>query len=240
MQVSFGAGLVAFTPPGANPTPVVCGVLQDVTLKASTALKKLYGQNKYPVATAEGEGSISGTVKFAQMYGSFIKNALNGAIATGMTIGAINEAAVVPTTPFQVTVANSVTFVADLSVYDFTAAKPLTRVASAPSTGQYSVAAGVYTFAAADVTHAMGINYTYTSTSGQTVSITNQLMGAANTFTASLFNNYGGLNSGLKLWAVTLGGIDFALKNTDFTMQDMAFEGQADSLGRVVDLYTQE
>lgn len=240
MQVSFGAGLVAFTPAGANPTPIVCGVLQDVTLKASRSLKKLYGQNQWPVSVADAEGSLSGTAKFAQFYGTFIKQALSGSIATGQTIGAINEAGVVPATPFQVTTTNSANWIADLSVYDYTANKPLTRVASSPATGQYSVAAGVYTFAAADTAHAVGINYTYSATTGQTVSVTNQLMGTATTFTAALFNNYNGQNSGVKLWSVALAGLDFALKNTDFEMQNLQFEGFSDGSGRVIDLYTAE
>jgi hypothetical protein len=240
MQVSFGAGLVAFTPPGANPTPIVCGVLQDVSLKASKTLKKLYGQKQFPVSVAEGEGSITGTAKFAQLYGSFLKNALGGSMASGQTIGSINEAAVIPATPFIITVVNSATWVADFSVYDYTAGKPLTRVASGPSAGQYSVAAGAYTFAVADTGHAVGINYSYTATTGQTVSVTNALMGTANTYTAVLFNNYNGQNSGVKLWAVALAGIDFALKNTDFTLQNLMFEGFADSIDRVIDVYTAE
>jgi hypothetical protein len=240
MQVSFGAGLLAFTPPGANPTPVVCGVLQDVSLKATKTLKKLYGQKQWPAAVAEGEGSITGTAKFAQIYGSFLKNALNGSISTGQTIGAINEAATIPGTPYTVTVVNSATWVADFSVYDYTASKPMTLVASGPAAGQYSVSAGVYTFAAADTGHSVGINYSYTSTGGQTVKVTNALMGAASTFTAALFNNYNGLNSGVKLYAVALAGIDFAIKNTDFTIQNLQFEGFADSLDRVIDTYTAE
>lgn len=239
-QISFGAGLLAFTPPGATPTPIVCGVLQDVTLKTSKTLKKLYGQNQFPVSVAEGEGSLTGNAKFAQMYGSFIKNALNGTIAIGQTLGMINETASIPTTPFTVTVTKSATWVADLSVYDFTAGVSMTRVAAVAAAGQYSVASGVYTFNTSDSGHTIGINYTYTAATGQTVSVTNALMGAASTFTAVLFNTYNGQSSGIKLWAVALAGLDFALKNTDFTMQDMNFEGFADASGRVIDLYTAE
>ena len=87
---------------------------------------------------------------------------------------------------------------------------------------------------------AVGINYTYTAIAGQTVSVTNALMGTASTFTAVLFNNYNGQNSGVKLWSVALAGLDFALKNTDFTMQNLAFEGFADASDRVIDIYTAE
>lgn len=240
-QISFGAGLVAFTPSGSNPSPVICGVLQDVSLKTTASLKKLYGQNRFPAAVAEAEAEVSGTAKYAQFYGSLIKQAITGStIATGQVLAAIGEQGTVPATPYQITVTNSGTFLADLGVYDLTASKPMTRVASAPATGQYSVAAGVYTFAAADTTHVMSFNYTYSAVTGQTVSVLNSLMGAANTFTAALFNNYGGQSSGIKLWSVIIPGLDFALKNNDFTMLSMSFEAMADSLNRVMDIYTSE
>jgi len=41
---------------------------------------------------------------------------------------------------------------------------PLTKAASAPAAGQYSVAAGVYTFNSADANKAVLISYTYTIT----------------------------------------------------------------------------
>jgi hypothetical protein len=240
MQYSFGAGLLAFTPSGSNPTPVWCGVLQDVSLKVTSAQKELFGQNRGAVAVADAELSIGGTAKFAQLSGSLIKQAINGSIATGQILPVLMEAGTIPGSPYQVTVTNSATWSADLGVYDYTVSKFLTRVASAPATGQYSVAAGVYTFAAADTTHAVGINYSYTATTGFTVSLTNQLMGAANTFTALLLNSYGSQSSGFKLWAVSIAGIDFALKNTDFTMQDLPFKAYADSSNRLIDVYTAE
>lgn len=237
MQILFGSGLVAFTPPGSNPTPIVCGVLQDVSVKVSASQKQLFGQNQFPVAVADTERKLDCSAKFAQIYGSFIKNALNGSITSGQTIGAINEQATIAGT---VTVVNSATFVADFSVYDYTAGKPMTRVASAPASGQYSVSAGVYTFNAADAGHVAGFNYSYTTTSGQTVSVTNTLMGAANTFTAALFNSFNGQNFGMKLYAITLAGLDFAFKNNDFALQNLGFQGYADTQNRVIDIYTGE
>ncbi len=225
------------SPTGA---PVTCGVLQDVTLKMSQDQAELFGQNKFAVAVADAKASISGTAKFAQYYGSLIKAALNGSLATGQIIGAINESGTIGTTPYQITVTNSANFSADLGVYDYTASKFLSRVASGPTTGQYTVSAGVYTFAAADTTHVLGISYSYTSTGGFTVSVANQLMGAAGTYTLTLFNNYNSLNNGIKLNAVALGGIDFAFKNTDFTMFDMPFRAYADSSGNVSSLYSAE
>ena len=117
---------------------------------------------------------------------------------------------------------------------------PMTRVASAPATGQYSVAAGVYTFAAADTGHNVAIRYSYTSAStGQTIAYTNQAMGSGVTFTLSAFNSYGGQNSGWRLWAATIPKLSLAFKNGDYVEKDIDFEGFADSSGRVIDFYTE-
>src|SRR5581483_11374955 len=71
--------------------------------------------------------------------------------------------AAIPATPYQITptVPSSGTWLADLGVVDING-NPYTRVASAPATGQYSVAAGVYTFAAADTGKTVYINFRYT------------------------------------------------------------------------------
>lgn len=71
------------------------------------------------------------------------------------------EAAVVPATPFQITAAAAMgPWAADGGV-TYANGTPLAKVASAPSVGQYSVASGVYTFAAADVGASMLINYSF-------------------------------------------------------------------------------
>lgn len=241
MQVNFGTGILAFIPTGANPTPVICGVLQEIALKTKQSEVKLYGQFKFPVDIAEGEGDVSGTAKCAQIYGAFFKQALSGStIATGQKLGAIGEIGVVPTTPFTVTVVNAATWDADLSVYDATAGKPMTRVASAPTTGQYAVTAGAYLFAAADVAHVMQLNYSYTATTGQTVSLTNGLMGQANAFTLMMFQTYAAKGFGAKAFNVRIPGIDLALKNNAFMMTSLDFSCAADASGNVIEFYSAE
>lgn len=70
------------------------------------------------------------------------------------------EANTVPAAgPFTRTVAHASEWVLDQGVKK--AGVPMTAVASAPATGQYSVAAGVYTFAAADANAAILISYRY-------------------------------------------------------------------------------
>jgi hypothetical protein len=242
MQYGFGTGLLEFTPPGSNPTPVQCGVLQDVSIDVDQTLKELYGQYKSPVDIALAELKISGKAKFAQIFGAILSNILNGAaLGTGSTAGSINEVGTVPGSgPYTVTVANSATFVEDLGVVDATTGLRMTRVASGPTTGQYSVAAGVYTFAAADTAHVVWISYSYTTAAGKTVTYSNQLMGAATTFTLTLFNTYRSGNYGCKLYAVVFPKLSIALKNNDHTMQNLDFSAFANSAQKVIDEYTSE
>lgn len=61
--------------------------------------------------------------------------------------------------PYTITVTHSAAFVEDLGVTK--GGTPMVKVASAPAAGQYSVAAGVYTFNAADHGAAVVISYRY-------------------------------------------------------------------------------
>lgn len=72
------------------------------------------------------------------------------------------EAAVVPATPYQVTaLAPFGAWASDRGVAYAASGSQLTVVASSPTVGQYSVSAGLYTFAAADVGASLLISYGY-------------------------------------------------------------------------------
>jgi len=71
----------------------------------------------------------------------------------------VTETQTIPaSTPWRVTVSKSTMFSCDQQV-SFAGGAALTRVTGAPTAGQYSVAAGVYTFAAADAGKAVTIGY---------------------------------------------------------------------------------
>lgn len=242
MQYGFGVGILSLIPSGSNPTPLQCGVLKDVTLDlVPGATKQLRGQYKFPVAIAEGEASVTGKAAFARLFNNLINSVMAGSQTTGMTVGAINEVGTVPSSgPYTVSVAQAATFVENLSVIDATTGLELTRVASGPATGQYSVTAGVYTFAAADAGHTVWLSYSYTSTSGYTSTVSNTLMGAGNTFALTLYNQYGSKYSGWKLPAVVAPKLSTGFKGADFTEQNVDFEAYADSGGKVLYYYSSE
>ena len=116
----------------------------------------------------------------------------------------------------------------------------MTRVASSPATGQYSAAAGVYTFAAADTTNKVQISYSYTSATANTVTLTNQLMGSGTTYQISLWNTYKSKNVGVKLYAATLGKYSFSMPNEDFSEESLDFMGFSDANNDVISVYTTE
>lgn len=241
-QYNFGLGGLYLVD---NETPnqaTQVGVLKDVTLDISFDTKELRGSYTFPVDIAKAAGKIEGKAKFAQISGRLINEIIQGTLTAGATvIGSNNEAGTVPgSSAYTITVSNSATWATDLGVYDVTSSKFLSRVTSSPSTGQYSVAAGVYTFAAADASHSVQISYSYTSATGNTVTLTNNLMGSGTTYVVHLYNTYKGKNVGVKLFAVTLGKYSFAMKNEDFTDEDLDFMGFADGSGNVISLYTTE
>jgi hypothetical protein len=158
-----------------------------------------------------------------------------------MNLASINELGTVPASgPYTVSVTNAATFIENLSVIDATTGLEMTRVASAPATGQYAVTAGVYTFAAADASHVVWLSYSYSSTSGYTVTVSNALMGAGSTFSLVAYNQYESKYMGLKFPAIKAPKLSLAMKMADFTMQNVDFEAYADSTGKVAYLYSSE
>ena len=242
MHCVFGTGLLVLTPAGGLPQRV--GTLKDISLEISSSTKELKGDKMFAVDVARSGGKVSGKAKSGQISGGLIAAALNSTAATGSVIGVSDEVATIPATPIKVTVSQAPTQQQDdLGVVDLSTGAPMTRVTSAPATGQYSVdtTKGEYTFAAADTGKSVAISYSYKSTTvGKTISLTNQAMGAGSTFSLVLFNTYRGKNMGVKCYAVTLPKLGLAFKNEDYAEKDIDFECFADAAGRVVDLYTAE
>jgi len=235
-QYSFGSGTLIGVNTTANSTPVNFGGLQDVTLDFSFNLKELHGQYQFPLAVGRGTGKITGQAKFAQVNGLILNSLFFGLSSTvGQLQTAFHEAGTVPGTPYQITVANAATFVTDYGVINSLTGIPLTKVASAPTTGQYSVSnVGVYTFAAADTTLAMLISYTYTtSASGNKTIISNQLLGTAPTFKIALYETYNSKALTIELNQCIAAKLNFATKLEDFTIPGFDFSAFADASGNL-------
>jgi hypothetical protein len=246
MQNVFGSGVLIGTPLTdytgaviANPTPVQFGVAQEIGLDVSFDTKMLYGQNQFPVAVGRGKGKITGKVKAAQVNGALFNSIMFG---QGLTSGIIADVydvvgAAIPGTPYQITptVPSSGTWTFDLGVRDSNGV-PMTRVASGPATGQYSVAAGVYTFAAADTTKVVYINfqYTATSTTAKKSTLVNPLMGYAPSFRADLYLPYNGKTLIVTANNCVANKLSLATKLDDFVIPEYNFDAFADAAGNVL------
>ncbi|HWK45128.1 MAG TPA: hypothetical protein VNT30_10420 [Stellaceae bacterium] len=237
MQVVFGSGQLFGTRTDiANASPTRFGALQDISIDFSKDLKELYGQNQVAIALAAGKLKISGKAKFAQVNGKLLNDLFFGQTSTaGQTATASAEAGAIPATPFTVTAANATNFVADLGVYYAATGLPLTRLASGtPITGQYTVAAGIYTFAAADTGLGVLLNYAYTvAGTGTTLTLTNQLMGVTPLFSVNFTQTFQGKQVNLKLNACASQKLTFATKIDDFVIPEFDFLAQADAAGNI-------
>lgn len=236
---NFGSGTLWGIPNAgnlaANPTPMSFGTIQDVSVDISSDQKELYGQNQYPVDTARGKSKIAWKAKFATLNGKLV-NDLFFAETIGTTMNSVSVLEPGTITSTTVTVVKSATFTTDLGVTYVTTGIPFVKVASAPTAGQYSVAAGVYTFAAGDTGVAVLVSYKYTATAGlgSTFTVQNRAMGYSPTFTLVLGNAYQGNVFQLTLLACRASKLSISTKNDDYTLPEFDGSAFANTAGNVL------
>ncbi len=248
-QYVFGAGVLWATPlvdafgnTVANGTPIQLAVCQEIGMDESFETKKLYGQNQFPVDVGRGKGNLSVKAKFAQVNGLTVSSLYYGqALATGLN-GYVFDVvgATIPATPFTITptVPNSGTWAADMGVRD-NIGRPMTKVASGPTAGQYSVAAGVYTFAAADTGRQVFISYAYTNTIAQAplstrMTIQNVPMGAAPICRLDIFFSKNGKQYGTQYPNAIASKLMWQSKQDDYMVPEIEFDCFADAAGNVM------
>lgn len=219
----------------ANPTPVRVGTMQEMGLDLSGDIKELFGQNQFAVEVARGKTKLDGKVKGATINAATLDSLFLG---QGRTAGTQDDVVadtvgwVVPAGgPYTVapTVPNSGTIAEDLGVTDANET-PLTKVASAPSAGQYSYAAGVWTFAAGDAGATVFVSYRYSFTNpkAQKIVITNPAMGAAASFGVRMVCKYAGKRCLVVLNKVVASKLSFlSTKQDDFNIPEFDFAAQA-------------
>lgn len=250
--INFGSGTaVGRRTDISNPTPSFLGILSDIQIDFDQAVKELQGQYKVAVDVAPAALKIVGKAKFSRIEGSTMRDLLFGAAATvtpasGIAM-AVAETAAVPATPYTVTVTNAGTFQEDFGVFYALTGRQLTRVASGPVVGQYSVVetTGVYTFAAADTLLSMNFYYSYTVATLFKSVLSNTFMGTGPFFemfiSETYTNNSGVLNTfNLKLNACRASKLAFPFKNADYTMQEFDFQAFADQAGVIGTICTTE
>jgi len=232
----FGSGVLIGTPSGGS--PINFGLAQEVTLNIATTTKPLFGQNNFPVAIGSGTRKMSGKAKLARISGQALGNLFFGiSPGAGGVQTQFGETTSVPAvSPFTYSTVFHSTFVADQGVVYATTGLPMKAVASSPSLGQYTVAAGVYTFSSADAGAAVLISYSYSVTgSGESIAVVSQPIGPSITFSANLFatDPTTGKQFSLLLYNCVAEKLAFGTKLEDFMMPELDFQCFANAAGQV-------
>lgn len=237
----FGVGvLIATTRTDAQgnnlavPAPYRLGILQDVSSDFSFEAKPLYGNAQLPIDQGRGKAKLSFSAKTADINAVALA-ALHFGItpAIGLKLPLLDQAASIPAGPYQITpvIPGTGAFVADLGVMD-TSGNTFLRVAASPGTGQYTVSAGVYTFAAVDTGRAVLVSLEYSaSTGGLVVPMTNQLLGYSPSFSVILYNDSKGSKLAVKLTNCQSDKLSLPFKNDDFVIADFGFMALDDGTG---------
>lgn len=234
-QFSFGSGELWAI--GQNdPTPIKFGTLQNVQVDYNSNVVELHGAKQLPVAVGRGKMKVSGKAQFASIDARVMSNLFFGvASTTGKNRVASNEVGTVATA--KITVANAATFVLDLGVVDKLTGTPLKRVTGTPAVGEYSVAAGVYTFDATANGKDMYIDYEYSVTgSGNTIVLTNQNLGEQPVFKLVLRSSYNNKQTVITFNRCVATSYTFQTQQENFTIPDFAFSAftdDADELGTI-------
>jgi hypothetical protein len=190
----FAAGFLFFkaaaTVAVPNPTPRNFGQLQEVQVDDSFDTKNLFGTGSAALRQFRGQRKVEMKAKYARINLSLWSESFyGGTVNAGASLIQFQEVHTIPTTPFQVTIAppSSGTFDELLSV-TYADGTPLKLVASGPTQGQYTAVAGLLTFAAADAAAIVLLSYSYTVTTGQSVSVPTTLQQEAPYFEVVLGN----------------------------------------------------
>lgn len=235
--IQFGAGRIygVNTGAGAAPALIVPGqfaTIQDASVDMTFTIKRLMGAYEFPEDTASASKTLTGKLTTGRVDLQLINQLV---FADSYTTGGeftYQETDTIGATPYQITVANSATWTKDLGVFytlpnSFGNAVQLSPVASSPATGQYTVAAGVYTFAAADTTLGVVINYEATFTTGHSLTVNNLLMGQNRPiFKLYLSQPYDGTND-LIIYNCRASKMNIPEKREDYLILEIDFEAFA-------------
>jgi hypothetical protein len=244
--IQFGSGLLYVNPIGGNlaspAVPLRPLTLQDMSVDIGVDVKELRGQNQFPDDVADSDKKGTGKFSFGRVdIGLFNQMFFADTQAAGGTVMAPLEDSTIPaTSTYIITVVHSSTFVTDYGV-SFASGAALQRVASGPTAGQYSVASGVYTFAAADASTEVFISYSYTVPSaGSTLTVNNHIQGYGPIVELVFVHNYqtvSGVPSGIKLFAARVTKLNLAMKRTDYVMPECEFSFFANPVNKVIEFY---
>lgn len=238
MNIQFGSGTLFGVGNKVSPiqTPVMFGALQDVDVSFDATVKELFGQYQFPLAAARGTAKIACKAKFANINSQALGSLFFDEVpALGQQLIVINEAGLIPLTPFEITVTHAAFFVKDYGVINALTGLPFTRVVTPTVTGKYSVdeATGIYTFDTSDTGKDVKISYSWTTTGGHTITINNQLLGDTPVFAVALQTVFNSKKFAVYFDQCTSTKLSLPTKLEDFMISEFDFSVFANDAGLI-------
>jgi hypothetical protein len=233
--ILFGTGDAIFVPKRdangaviAVPTPVNLASCTDIGIEKKGTAKMHEGKYQYSIASAIAKRSIEISLTCNVHSAKSMGLSTNEDVLESYdALHSPKTATAIPATPFTITPTPpaSGTFKNDMGVF-WEDGGQLVRVASAPVAGQYSMAAGVYTFAAADTLKKVFIKYTYSvATGGSSTAEYNRLQGEAPEYSLILTSGtYRGVTAMFDAPIVLVKDISNPFKNGDYMAQKITVD----------------
>lgn len=254
--IQIGAGYVYFNPTAGNlainPTPRRSLTTQDAELDMTGTIESLKGQYQFPDDTAVTDKKGSGKITMGRKDLGLLNQIFFADVsaAGGSSVSPVELHTVAATV--AVTPPGSGTFYSDLGVaYASDVNKQFERLLSGtPAAGQYTVAAGTYTFATADVGKDVLISYAFTQpTTGTIFQINNQNIGYGPQVEIYIVDQYQPVNVGtdiapvfiystIHVYAAKISKVTLGNKRANYSMPEVSLEYFAAANNRVVDFYS--
>lgn len=211
--------------------------VKGINYEISTELKSLSISKGFPVATAIGAKTITGTLDLAGddiYFRALVEGQKVKVGANGMHFRYADY--VIPETGvINLVIDDEGTFTGVVNVLEVATAKKMVKVASNPAVGQFSVSTlGVFTFNVADADKEIQFAYTYKTEKGKQLIVKNYEMGAGAEFVLELFFPKNG--KFVKFSNVVFGKMSFKHTADGFGEYSVDFLCSADELDDVYEI----
>jgi len=241
-QYVFDAGTL-FAVPNQRPdgtatdrTPIRIGALKGVVLNVSFAHSYPSSQLAFRFNAGDAGKTVTGNARTGWLNGYLFNQIMFGQeLQTGSRHVTTGASQAVPASPHQITPTppGGGSFAVDMGVVSGTTGLPLRKVTGSPATGQYSEAAGVYQFAAADEAALVAISYLYDLAGGSKLTMGNKFKVDSPTFVLVLSGSYNGKQMTVQLNRCITKAVALPTVVDRFMIMDFDFEALADSAGTV-------
>jgi hypothetical protein len=241
------AGIGAVTLVGAGAEPDTADMALVTSLKLNIEEEDVdleSGEDLDIIDSFKSSRKIGGDLEVDEFSAKLLKFATAGVTTSaGSKVGFVHTAAI-PTTPFTITVPDAANWDTDLVVVDLTAGKQLTRIAAAgtPTTGQYKVTAGVYTFAAADTGHDTFIRgrKAVAGAGVQALVAAAAAGAAADLWQLHYYNTKNGKSSGFYVPAARIFGLNTAFERKGWSKTSLKWKAVKPASGSILYTWTPE